>query len=47
MDSGLGVVSVGGDLHDGAGAVFVEPAEEFDEFPLESVAPEREAIGFG
>ena len=42
----LGVVTVGGDLHDGAGCMFVVPAEFTDAFGLPAVAPEFEAIAF-
>ncbi len=45
-DPGLGILAVGGDLHDGARAVFVELAQRADVLFLIAIAVEIELIGF-
>src|SRR5262249_12696486 len=43
-DAGLRVVAVGRDLHGGAGAVLVVPAESADELLVPAVAPQGELV---
>ena len=47
LHAGLGVITIGGDLHGGPGTVFVEPAQQADQLAFPPVSPEAEAVRFG